>query len=149
MKVILLSDLMHGGRRGEILDVKPGYARNYLFPKGLAARATQANQKWFEEQREKIEAKLAHERGEAAELATKIDGTRVEIVKRAAENETLYGSVTPVEVVMALEKQGIEVDRKAVDLGGGIKALGEHQVRIELHPDVAAEIIVHVVPETA
>ena len=148
MKVILLSDLRHTGRRGEIVEVKPGFARNYLMPKGLAALATDANQKWFEQQRTKIEARLEQEREAAAADAAKIDGTRVSIAKRASETETLYGSVTPVEIAEALAAKGIEVDRKVLDLAGGIKTLGEHTVRVDLHPEVTAEIVVEVVSES-
>lgn len=148
MKVILLSDLRHTGRRGEIVDVKPGFARNYLMPKGLAALASDANQKWFEQQRTKIEARLDQEREAAAEAAAGIEGTRVSIAKRASETETLYGSVTPVEIAEALAAKGIDIDRKTLDLAGGIKTLGEHTVRVDLHPEVTAEIVVEVVSES-
>ncbi|MEM1247318.1 MAG: 50S ribosomal protein L9 [Acidobacteriota bacterium] len=147
MDVILLSDLRHTGRRGEVVRVKPGYARNYLLPRGLAAPATEGNKKWFEQQRKKIDAAHAAERDEAAQRAAEIAGVTVEIAKRAGESETLYGSVTPGEIVEALEAKGITVDRRDVDLTGGIKTLGEHVVRIDLHAEVVAEVTVQVVPE--
>lgn len=147
MKVILVSDLRHGGKRGEVIDVKPGYARNFLLPKGLAVAATHANVKWFEQQRAKIDVRLAQERDAAAVAASGIAGTQVTIAKRAGESETLYGSVTAAEVVEALAAKGIDVDRRQVDLAGGIKTVGEHIVRIELHSDVVAEITVIVLPE--
>ncbi len=147
MDVILLSDLRHTGRRGDVVRVKSGYARNYLLPRGLAAPATPGNLKWFEQQRAKIDAAHAAERDVAAQRAAEIAGVTVQIAKRAGESETLYGSVTPGEVVDALAERGIEVDRRDVDLAGGIKTLGEHMVRIDLHSEVVAEVKVQVVPE--
>lgn len=148
MKVILLNDLRQTGTRGEVVEVKPGFARNYLLPQRLAATATPANLKWFEHQRAKIDARHAAERDEAAVVAAQLAGMRVEIAKRAGESETLYGSVTVAEITDALEAKGVSIDRKDVDLAGGIKTLGDHTVRIDLHPEVIAEIEVRVVPET-
>lgn len=147
MKVIMLNDIRQTGRRGEIVEVKPGFARNHLLPKGLAAIATTSNVKWFEQRRKKIELKLAEERSVWVELAAQIEGIRVELKKRAGESDTLYGSVTPVEIVEALAEKGHTVDRRTIDLTGGIKALGDHEVRIELHSDVVAQITVRVLPE--
>jgi len=147
MKIILLKDHRHLGRRGEEVDVKPGYGRNFLLPHGLALVASDANRRYFEEQREKIEAQHVEERDEAQAIADKLAGLRLEIAKKAGETETLYGSVTATEVADALEAQGIEVDRRRIDLEGGIKTLGEHEVRILLHSEVTAEITVVVVPE--
>ena len=147
MKVILLSDLRHTGRRGDVLVVKPGYARNYLLPRKLAAPATVGNLKGFQQQRKKIDAAHAAQREAALEIAAQIEGTRVRIKKRASESETLYGSVTPAEVVEALSRKGLSVDRRDIDLSGGIKTLGDHAVRIDLHPEVVAEITVTVEAE--
>lgn len=147
MKVIMLNDVRETGRRGDVVEVKPGFARNYLLPQRLAALATEGNIKWFEQQRKKIEAKIAAERAEHVEAAAQIEGTTVEIAKRAGESETLYGSVLATEIQIALEEKGIEVDAKTIDLGGGIKTLGDHEVRVVLHPDVAAQITVRVIQE--
>lgn len=147
MKIILLKDHRHLGQRGQEVDVKPGYGRNFLLPHGLAMLANDANRRYFDEQREKIEAVHVKERDEAQEIADKLAGLRLEIAKKAGETETLYGSVTATEVADALEAQGIEVDRRRIDLEGGIKTLGEHEVRILLHSEVTAEITVVVVPE--
>ncbi|HVS16887.1 MAG TPA: 50S ribosomal protein L9 [Thermoanaerobaculia bacterium] len=148
MKVILLSDLRHTGKRGQVVSVKPGFARNYLLPKKLAAPATPGNLKWFEEQRSKIDARHASERTAAAEIAARLASIKLEIKKRAGESETLYGSVTPAEVEQALAAKGVEVDRRSIDLAGGIKTLGEHTVRIDLHSEVVAELELTVVAET-
>lgn len=147
MKVILLNDQRHLGKRGEIVDVKPGYGRNFLLPQGLAMQATPGNVKLFEQQRAKIDARHAKERDAAQEIANKMAGLRLEIPKRVGETDTLYGSVTAGDVAEALEKKGYTVDRRRLDLEGGIKTLGDHPVRVELHPDVVAEVTVAVVRE--
>ncbi len=146
MKVILLSDQRHVGKRGEVIEVKPGFGRNYLVPQGLALEATPANLKLFEQQRAKIDARHAKERDAAAEFAAKLSGLRIEIPKRVGETGTLYGSVTAAEVAELLALKGFEVDRRRIDLGGGIKTIGDHPVRVDLHSEVAAEVTVSVVP---
>ena len=147
MRVILMQDILHTGKRGEILDVKPGYARNYLVPKGLALEATPGNQRFFEQQRQKIEVRHQQEREEAVGVAASLSGVEITIAKRASEGDTLYGSVTAAEIGEALHHKGITIDKRWIDLEGGIKSLGEHAIRIGLHSDVIAEIKVHVVPE--
>lgn len=145
MRVILLQDVLHQGQRGDIIDVKPGYARNYLLPQGIALPATGANLKRFEQLKQKIEERHDRLVAEARELAAKLDGLRVTIRKRVDENENLYGSVTATEIAEALEQEkGVEVDKRRIDLEGGIKSLGDHPVRIGLHPEVIAEITVTV-----
>jgi large subunit ribosomal protein L9 len=147
VRVILLSDQRHLGKRGEVVDVKPGHGRNYLVPQGLALEATHANVKYFEQQRVKIDAQHAKERDAAAAIAKTMEGLRVEIPKRVGETGTLYGSVTAGDVAEVLEKKGFIVDRRRIDLEGGIKTLGDHPVRVELHPEVIAEVTVAVVAE--
>lgn len=147
MKVILLNDQRHLGKRGEIVEVKPGYGRNYLLPQGLAMEASPGNVKVFEQQRAKIDARHAKERAEAQAIADKMAGLRLEIPKRVGETETLYGSVTAGDIAEVLEKKGFTVDRRRIDLEGGIKTLGDHPVRVELHPEVIAEVTVSVVRE--
>ena len=147
MRVILLSDQRHLGKRGEVVDVKPGFGRNYLVPQGLALEATHANVKYFEQQRGKIDAQHAKEREAAAAISKQMEGLRLEIPKRVGETGTLYGSVTAGDVAETLEKKGFVVDRRRIDLEGGIKSLGDHPVRIELHPEVIAEVTVAVTAE--
>ncbi len=147
MRVILMQDLRHTGRRGQVVNVKPGFARNYLVPNGLALEATPGNIKVFEQQRTKIDAAHAKERDAAALLAAKMAELKLEIAKRVGETETLYGSVTASEVAEALAEAGVEIDRRKIDLEGGIKTLGEHPVRVHLHPEVVAEVVVKVVAE--
>lgn len=147
MRVIMMRDVLHTGARGEVVDVKPGFARNYLFPNGMALEATAGNMRVFEQKKKKLEIVHEKERETAAELATQIETAEVTIAKRVGESETLYGSVTAAEIAEALERSGVHVDRRRIDLEGGIKTLGEHPVRIELHSDVVAEITVNVVAE--
>jgi len=147
MQVILMQDVLHTGERGEIVNVKPGYARNFLIPKGMALEATPGNQKYFEQQRKKIDVRHAEEREAAQEIAAAIASLRLRIAKRVSEAETLYGSVTAGEINELLHEKGVTVDKRRIDLEGGIKTLGEHQVRIELHPEVVAEVTVTVESE--
>ena len=98
MRVILLNDLRQTGKRGQEVEVKPGFARNYLLPQGLALEANDANRKWFESQRKKIDARIAQERDAAVVAAGTIAGARVELHKRVGETGTLYGSVTASEI---------------------------------------------------
>jgi len=147
VKVILLSDQRHLGKRGELVEVKPGYGRNYLLPQGLALEATHANLTSFEQQRAKIDARHAQERAAAEAIAERMKDLRLEIPKRVGETDTLYGSVTATEVGDLLERKGFTVDRRRIDLEGGIKTLGEHKVRVELNPEVIAEVTVTVVRE--
>ena len=147
MQVILMQDVMHTGKRGEIVNVKPGYARNFLIPKGFALEATPGNQKYFDQQRKKIDVRHAQERDAAQEIAATIASLQLRIAKRVSEAETLYGSVTAGEINELLHEKGVTVDRRRIDLEGGIKTLGEHLVRIELHPEVVAEVTVTVEAE--
>jgi large subunit ribosomal protein L9 len=147
VQVILLSDQRHLGKRGEVIEVKPGHARNFLLPQGLALEATRGNIKFFEQQRAKFDARHAQEKAAAQTVADQISGLTITIPKRVGETETLYGSVTAGDIAEALEKKGITVDRRRIDLAGGIKRLGDHPVKVELHPEVIAEVTVSVVPE--
>ena len=146
MRVILLNDLRHKGKRGQEVEVKPGFARNFLLPQGLAVEANDANRKWFESQRKKIDARIAQEREGALQAAGALTGVRVEITKRVGETGTLYGSVTATEVAEALAAKGVTVDRRTIDVGGGIKTVGDHRGNVYLHPEVTAELMVTVLP---
>lgn len=147
MKVILLADLRATGKRGEVVNVKPGFARNYLLPNQLAMIANDGNVKVFAQQRKKIEAVHAKERAGALEVAKAIANVKLKIAKRVGETQTLYGSVTSSDIAELLAKKGIEIDRRRIDVEGGIKSLGDHKVRIDLHHDVVAELDVTVVAE--
>lgn len=147
MEILLMQDRRELGRRGQIVKVKPGYARNYLIPQGIGLPATEASRRYFEEQRKKIDAQHLRGREAAAQIAADLAALTVTIAKRVGEGQTLYGSVTASEIAAALATQGIQVDRRRIDVEGGIKTVGDHPVRIDLHPEVVAELTVRVVPE--
>jgi len=147
MRVILLKDQRHLGRRGDEVEVKDGFGRNYLVPQGIALISSEGNRKYFEQQREKIEAVHVRERDEALGLAAKLADLRIEVTKKAGEGGTLYGSVTATDVAEELSAKGVQVDRRRIDLEGGIKSIGDHEVRIHLHSEVVAAITVSVLPE--
>ncbi len=147
MEVILLKDRRNLGKRGETVQVKPGFARNFLLPQGLALEANKGNMKVFEQQRARFEAEAERDLEQAQAMASSIEGTRLEIRKRSSDAETLYGSVTATEIADLLEEKGIEVDRRRIDLEGGIKTIGDHHILIHLHPEVAADLVVTVLPE--
>ena len=146
MKVILADDVRGLGHRGDTVSVKPGYARNFLFPQGFAYEATDANLRRLSEEKKKYDEKMLSQKGVAAELAKKMEGLSVVISKKAGEGNVLYGSVTPAEIADALESRGIEVDRRRIEVAEPIKRLGEHRVHIRLHRDVVAELTVQVEP---
>ena len=147
MQVILLEDMRGIGERGDVVNVKPGFARNYLIPQGRGLSATPANMKYYEEQKKKIDVRHTKKRDAAAAHAAEIAGIRVTIAKRVGESETLYGSVTAADVAEALAAKGVTVDKRRLSLDGGIKTLGDHIVHLDLHPEVVAEVQVSVVAE--
>jgi large subunit ribosomal protein L9 len=146
MKVILADDVRGLGHRGDTVSVKPGYARNFLFPQGLAFEATAANIRKLGEDNKKYDEKMLHEKAGAENLAKQIEGLTVVITKKAGEGDALYGSVTPAEIADALAEKGIEVDRRRIELAEPIKRLGEHRVHVRLHRDVTTELTVAVNP---
>jgi large subunit ribosomal protein L9 len=145
MKVILRADVDNLGRLGEIVAVKPGYGRNYLLPQGLASLATPGNLKVFEQERRKLQAKNDAIRAEAAGLAGKIEAAKVVIEVRTGDGDKLYGSVTSSQIAAILAEQGVDVDRRKIQLDEGIRTLGEYIVDVKLHPEVVAKLTVNVV----
>ena len=144
MKLILRADVDNLGRLGDIVTVKAGFGRNYLLPQGLAKKATEANLKQFELERKKLEAKMDALRAEAQELADKITQAPLVLEVRVGEGDKLYGSVTSMTIADALLEQGIELDRKKIEMEEPIKALGDYTLPVKLHPDVHAELAVTV-----
>src|SRR6185436_18625466 len=144
MKIILADDVRGLGHRGETVTVKPGYARNFLFPQGVAYEATTANVQKLSEQKKKYDEKTLREKGVASEVASKVEGLTIVIVKKAGDEGHLYGSVTASEIADALAAKGIEVDRRRVELAEPIRRLGTHTVHVRLHRDVAATLNVEV-----
>lgn len=147
VQVILRDDVEHLGRSGELVRVKPGYARNFLLPRGLAAIATRGNIAQIEHEKKAALARAAKLRASAEQRAGQLDGVRVEISAKAGDNEKLFGSVGAKDIADALEAQGIEIDRKKIVLPDPIKELGDHDVPIKLGYEVTGTVKVTVVPE--
>lgn len=147
MDVILLQDHRHLGHRGEVVKVKPGYARNFLLPQGIALEASAGNIAFFEQQRKKIDAAHTKALEEAQQMANDIGAITIEIKKRVGERETLYGSVTSADIVEALAEKGVTVEKKQLDLGAPtLKTIGEHNIAVDLHADVDASFTVLISP---
>lgn len=151
MQVILLERVAKLGQMGDVVDVKPGFARNYLLPQGKALSASQANIANFEVQKAQLEARNLETRAEAAALAEKLDGQQFIVIRSASDAGSLYGSVTTRDAADAATADGFSVDRKQVVLTAPIKELGLHSVAVVLHPEVTAEIKLNVArsPEEA
>lgn len=150
MQVILLERVAKLGQMGEVVDVKPGYARNFLLPQGKALSASQANIAAFEEQKAQLEARNLETRKEAEALAEKLNGQTFIVIRSASDSGALYGSVTTRDAAEAATEAGFSVDRKQVVLSP-IKELGIHTVQVVLHPEVDATIELNVArsPEEA
>jgi large subunit ribosomal protein L9 len=140
MEVILREDVEKLGRRGEVVKVAIGYGRNYLLPRGLAMPVTEANKAMVARERKTWEAKMAKEKADFESLAQRIGALRFVAPRRVGENEMLYGSVTSGDVAEFLATKGIEVDKRRIMLDEPVKALGEHELRIKLHPEVQASL---------
>jgi large subunit ribosomal protein L9 len=147
MKVILNEHVENLGDRGATCDVKPGYARNYLIPKGLAYLATPANQARFREEQKKWEVRQTREKGEAEVLAGRLAGLELSFRRRAGEGDTLYGSVTASDVAEALAEKGLPIDRRKIHLAQHVKRVGSFPAEIRLHRDVHVPITLHVEAE--
>jgi large subunit ribosomal protein L9 len=148
MKVILADDVRGLGHRGDTVTVKPGFARNYLFPQGLAWESNAANMRRLSEEKKKYDEKSLHEKTAAEAVAKRMEGLTVTVSKKAGEGDVLYGSVTPSDIADALAERGIEVDRRRIEVAEPIKRLGDHTVHVRLHRDVVAEVTVSVQPTT-
>jgi len=151
MRVILREDVAQLGDVGDVVNVKPGYARNFLLPRGLAVVANERQMKRLTHEKHVIEARVAKARMSADGVRAKLDNLVLSIEKAAGENEKLFGSVTAMEIDALLREQGFDIDRRKLQLSENIKALGEYPIAIKLHRDVTATITVNVVarPEPA
>ena len=147
MEVILREHVDNLGRRGEIVKVADGYARNYLLPRKLALLATEGNKKVVERERVKFEAKETEDRKVAEGIAERVNNVQVEISRKVGETEALYGSVTTADIAEALHAKGVDIDRRKIVLQEPIKRLGEFDIAVKLHRDVATHVKVRVVAE--
>ncbi len=147
MQVILKENVKNLGNVGDLVNVKDGYARNFLIPKGLAVEANPKNIKMLEHERKKIQELARKAKLSAEGLASKIGDTTVVITAKAGEENRLFGSVTAMDIAEALKKQGIEIDKRKIILEEPIKRLGNYTVKIKLHPDITSQLNVQVVSE--
>jgi large subunit ribosomal protein L9 len=149
MEVILRQHVDNLGRRGEIVKVADGYARNYLLPRKLALPATPGNKQHVERERKIVESREAEERAGAEAIASRLAALTISIARRVGDTEQLYGSVTASDIAEFLKDKGFEIDRRKLILPEPIKALGEHDVPLKLHREVTVPLKVHVVKEGA
>ena len=148
IEVILKEHVEHLGRRGEIVKVADGYARNYLFPRKLALAVTAENKRTIERERAKADAKEAEELKGAQAIAAELQNVEVSIARRVGEHDTLYGSVTTGDIADALAARNVEIDRRKIQLADPLKTLGEHTVPVKVHRDLTVDLKVRIVPAT-
>jgi large subunit ribosomal protein L9 len=147
MEVILREHVDNLGRRGEIVKVADGYARNYLLPRKLALAVTEGNKKQIERERSKFDARESEERNAAEAIAQRMANVQIVISRKVGETEALYGSVTTADIAAALAAHGFDIDRRKIQLKEPIKRLSESDIPIKLHPDVTTTVKVKVVAE--
>jgi len=144
MEVILLERVEKLGQMGDLVNVKPGFARNYLLPKKKALRATEENRKRFDAQKAQLEAQNLERRKEAEAVAAKMEGLAVVILRQPSESGQLYGSVNSRDIAEAVSEAGFTVDRHQVQLAATVKQLGITETKVSLHPEVSVEVTVNV-----
>ena len=149
MEVILREHVDNLGRRGDIVKVAEGYARNYLLPRKLALAVTNNNKRQIDREKKLAEVRDAEERSQADAIAQRLSALEIEIARRVGENQTLYGSVTSADIAQALQGKGFDVDKRKIQLPDPLKALGETSVPVKIHRDITAHVKVKVVPDHA
>lgn len=147
MKIMLNEDIEHLGRLGDLVEVKPGYARNYLFPRELALQPTKHNMEMMKYKKIKAQKRLELEKLSALEQKQKLEELTLTIEKKAGESDTLFGSVTTMEIQQKLEELGTHIERKKLHLDEPIKKLGHHVCKVKLIEDVEAELKIEVARE--
>ena len=148
MQVILLERVSKLGQMGDVVDVKPGYARNFLLPQGKAQTASEANITAFEKQKSQLETKNLETKKEADALLEKLDRQTFVVIRSASDSGALYGSVSPRDAAEVATSAGFSIDRKQIALVKPIKELGLHEMSVVLHPEVTATIILNVARST-
>jgi large subunit ribosomal protein L9 len=149
MQIILQEDIDKLGHRGDVVEVKPGYARNYLLPQKLALEATPGNMKALERIRTSLAKKTATELDAAQKQASLLNGVSLRFTRKTGENDQLFGSVTSADIAEGLEAQGFKIDKRQVQLPEPLRALGEYPVTIKVFRDITAEVKAHVEKENA
>lgn len=143
-EVILLQRVEHLGQMGDVVKVRPGYARNFLLPQGKAIRANEANRSRFDRERAQLEAQNIKRREEAERLSERMDGLAVVLIRQAGDSGSLYGSVSTRDVAQVVTEAGFTISRQQVFLAHPIKSLGLYEVKIALHPEVVVPVVVNV-----
>ena len=149
MEVILREHVDNLGRRGDVVKVAPGYARNYLLPRKLALEVTAGNKKIIDRERKVAEAREAEEKQTAEALASRLSQAEISIARRVGETDQLYGSVTSADIAEALAARGLEIEKRKIHLDEPLKSIGEFTVPVRLHRDVTANLKVAVVKQDA
>ncbi len=148
MELLLIQDVMHVGRKGDVVKVRDGFGRNYLIPRHYALPATRANRVFIEEQRTRVEARRVKERAAAEEVVKSLERIKVVITAKIGAGDKLFGSITAEQIADNISrKKGHKVDKKQVQLEEPIKTLGTHIVEVEVYPQVKAKVTVEVVGE--
>jgi large subunit ribosomal protein L9 len=147
MEVILREHVDNLGRRGDVVKVAEGYARNYLLPRKLALAVTENNKRQIDREKKLAEARDMEEKSAAESVAQRLAQIEIEIARRVGEHDTLYGSVTSADIAQALQAKGFEIDKRKISLHDPLKAVGETIVPVKIHRDVTAQVKVKVVPE--
>ncbi len=149
MKLILREDVENLGKGGELVEVKPGYGRNFLLPRGLAVPANPKNVRDLEHQKSVAAAKAAKLKASAQAVAKRLADTPVTLKRKVGEQDKLYGSVTALDVAEALASRGLQIDRRSIDLAEPIKTVGDFDVPVKLHSEVVGKVKVTVQAEEA
>jgi large subunit ribosomal protein L9 len=149
VKLILREDVVNLGKGGELVEVKPGYGRNYLLPRGLAVLANPKNVRELEHQKRVADAKAAKLRASADAVAKRLSETPIALKRKVGEQDKLYGSVTALDLVEALAARGVQLDRRIIDLPEPIKTVGDFEVPVKLHRDVVGKLKVKVEAEAS
>jgi large subunit ribosomal protein L9 len=148
MEIILRDHVDNVGKRGDVVKVADGFARNYLLPRKLALEATDANKQWIARERKIAEAREGEERGTAEALADRLVALDLQVARKVGDNDTLYGSVTNGDIADLLKAKGFDVDRRKILLPDPLRTLGEAHVPVKLHRDVTAQLKITVVKDS-
>ena len=147
MEIILKQHVEHLGRRGDVVKVAEGYARNYLLPRKLALVVNEGTKRQVEREKKLAESRESEERAEAQAFADRLAQADIQIARRVGENDAMYGSVTSADVAHALQAKGFDIDKRKITLPDPLKALGEFPVPVKVHRDVTTEVTVKIVAE--
>ncbi|HEY3884246.1 MAG TPA: 50S ribosomal protein L9 [Vicinamibacterales bacterium] len=147
MEVILREHVDNLGRRGDVVKVAAGYARNYLLPRKLALAVTENNRRQIDREKKAADVRETEEKAAAEAVAQRLSQLEIEIPRRVGEHDTLYGSVTSADIAHALQTKGFDIDKRKVQLAEPLKAIGESVVAVKIHRDVTAQVRIKIVPE--